>query len=184
MSRSHRSAHPHRTRLAITGLASLLWVAPLTVHADTIGSATSSASSAGSASVGSLSDSVQGSSNSSAGDKKLAAGEYRVVATRAHGREIELQRVASPSGTGADAAPTALVSADTWLLRLPAQALADRPLQPGDHLWVQERAYGLAFSRLEPQPGEAATARAPSAPFYLALTDAWLKDIQARPVRL
>ena len=186
---------PASTSLRLTfcaGLMALLAAGP--VLADPVGSATSSASSAGSASVGSLSDSVQGSSTSSTGDKKMAAGEYRVAEVTtiaaADGMparlELRMNRVVSEGADANKAATNAATNmattAQTWVLRVPAQALAAQPVQPGDHLWVHERAYGLAFARVT-HNAPAAPQRV-SAPFFLALNDAWLQDIQARPVSL
>ena len=65
---------PSRTYPALT--LSLLCMAWLPSQAESFAS---SASSAGSASSGSVSDSIGDSSQSSSGDKKVAAGEYRIT---------------------------------------------------------------------------------------------------------
>ena len=170
------ASHPVIRSVAWAVLAA---AASLSVQADTLGSAASSASSAGSASVGSLSDSVQGSSQSSGGDKKVAAGEYRVLAvTLVDGPDagsgplralrVQLERV-PPAAGGAEAA-------DTVVLRVPEKALGARALTVGDRVWVQERAYGLAFARADDS--------ARTEPFFLAVTDAWRRDLAARPISL
>jgi hypothetical protein len=142
--------------------------------------------------VGSLSDSVQGSSTSSTGDKKMAAGEYRVaevitlaVADGTPARlELRLNRVVAEGADATHAATSPAATAQTWVLRVPAQALASQPVQAGDHLWVHERTYGLAFARVTHTAPAAPQRVSVSAPFFLALNDAWLQDIQARPVSL
>lgn len=131
---------------------------------------TSSASSAGSASVGSISDSIQGSSRSSSGDDQTAQGDYRVIeiadaAERPGQRRLRLEPVggetpAAQARTGFD-------------LLLPAQALAAQPIAVGDIVRAEARPYGLAFVR--------ATA---AEPFFLVLDDARHRELQTRVVTL
>ena len=131
--------------------------------------AASSASSAGSASVGSLSDSVQGSSRSSTPDGKVAEGDYRVADIVAMADVPDrLQLLLRPRDAGADEAPTVVLS-------LPRQALEGRELGR-DTVRVRHRSFGLEFARRL----EAGTLE----PFYLALADDWLRDLQARPLSL
>lgn len=145
-------------------LASLLLALPLLLpaQADTL---TSSASSLASKSVSSISDSISDSSTSSGGggDGKAAvvAGTYRVVA-------------ATPMAP--DRMALALVAQDDsghrFQLALPAAlARAQGLTEPGALVNAEARAYGLAFAR-------------PAAPvFFLALHDAWLRDLDVRALR-
>jgi hypothetical protein len=132
--------------------------------------AASSASSGGSASVGSLSDSVQGSSRSSAADHKVAEGEYRVADVVALADAPDrLQLLLRPAQAGSAEAPTVV-------LRLPRQVLEGHGLAAGDTVRVRHRSFGLEFARrLDAGRLE---------PFYLALADDWLRDLQARPLSL
>jgi hypothetical protein len=143
------------------------------VHAEPLGSAASSASSAGSASLGSLSDSIQGSSRSSSGKNQVAEGDYRVieVATapdKAEHRLIRLQATTTPAAADASAELT---------VQVPAAALGAKGLQSGDTVRIRHRFYGLEFAR-------AAQAGAAPEPFFLALDDAWHRQLASRPVSL
>lgn len=120
----------------------------------------SSASSASSASVGSLSESVGGSSDASTGQKTAAAGAYRILAiVPADGdrQTLQLQGTAEASRR--------------LTLTLPVAAAA---LQVGDEIAVLERPYGLAFARATPA----------AEPFFVALDDAWMRDLDLRRVTL
>ena len=146
---------------AATLVLSALCLAPA-AQADSF---TSSASSAGSASSGSISDSIGGSSDSSKDDKKVAEGEYRVmdVAT-APDRPDTLRftlRATDP------AAPREFV------LFVPRQALAERPVATGDRVLTRARPYGFEFAHADTRQ-----------PFFLALTDEWQRDMASRVVRL
>lgn len=141
-------------RFVLLGLAAF---AVSAVQADTI---TSSASSAASQSVESLSDSVSGSSKSSSGDdKRAAAGAYRVTAVAQVEGKPEHLRLALAPAEG---------QAAGFALTLPAAIATQQGLQPGAMLWVQERAYGLAFA-----------ARAEAAPFFLAVDDRLRRDLES-----
>ena len=118
----------------------------------------SSASSAASESVGSLSASIGQSSDSSTGNK-VAAGEYRVVATAVADGERQRLRL-----QGVDDATRA------FELLLPVQAAV---LQVGDALHVLDRPYGLAFAH-----------ERAAAPFFVALADDWRDELGLRPVQL
>lgn len=123
----------------------------------------SSASSEGSsASVGSLSDSIQGSSNSASGNK-VAEGPYRVI-------DVALV----PEGTGRTRVTLAAVQGEqTFTLVLPAGAAAQAQLVAGDIVQVRERGYGLQFARADARE-----------PFFLVLDDARWRELQSRPVTL
>jgi hypothetical protein len=147
--------HPmkaHLTLLAASLAIGMSWPAAAEFSA-------SSASSAGSASLGSLSDSVGGSSDASSGRKTAAAGEYRILAIvpTADGRQaLQLQAVADP--------------AHSFTLTLP---LAVATLQVGERIAVMDRPYGLAFARAQA-----------TEPFFVALADHWQRELDLRRVTL
>lgn len=131
-------------------------------HADSVAS---SASSAGSASSGSVSDSISGSSNSSNGDQRVTAGQYRVIdVARAPGKPdtTRMTMHAIASGPGQD-----------FYLDVPDRALAQRPIQSGDLVQVDERVYGFEFVYAD-------TRR----PFFLALQDDWYRELGSRQVTI
>ena len=139
----------------------LLLAASTPAPADSLAS---SASSAGSASSASLSDSVHASSNSSRRDDRVADGDYRVVALadlpgRPGMLRLTLQALAEPGADGS-----------LWL-DLPRQALAQQALAPGDTVSARHRDYGIEFARADTRQ-----------PFFLALADDWVRELQARPV--
>lgn len=118
----------------------------------------SSAAGAGSASSGSVSDSLKQSSGSSSGGERRAQGRYRVteVAQAEGGKwRLTLERP----------------GAEPLALTLPAQALAARPLKVGEDVQATPQAYGVAFAHAD-------TGRA----FFLVLDDAWHRELAARPV--
>lgn len=144
-------------------LAGLLIAVAAPVCADSF---TSSASSAGSASVGSASDSIQASSNSSSGDRQAAAGEYRVLAILQPAGRPDMQRlVLEPIDRAGDARP--------FDLQLPLAATADRPVRAGDRLRVEPRSYGLAVARAEA-----------AQPFFLVLADERRRELEAHALTL
>ena len=145
----------------------LLWFAAATpCLAESLAS---SASSAGSASLGSASDSLAGSSNSSARNKPVAQGDYRVVDVAAVAERpgmLRLQMQAS-ANAGEDGR--------LWLV-LPQQALAQRPLLVGDIVHARQRPYGVEFARTD-------SANAREA-FFLVLADDWHRELDPRALRL
>ncbi|NNG22541.1 hypothetical protein [Telluria aromaticivorans] len=126
---------------------------------------TSSASSAGSASSGSVSDSIGSSSNSSGDDKKVAAGEYRVIDVA--------QAPAKPNTTRMTLRAVAAGAAREFHLDVPNRALAQRPVNAGELVQVSERAYGYEFAHAD-------TRRS----FFLALQDDWYRDLGSRKVTI
>ena len=141
----------------------LLWFAAATpCLAESLAS---SASSAGSASLGSAS----GSSNSSARNKPVAQGDYRVVdvaavAERPGMLRLHMQATANPGADGS-----------LWLV-LPQQTLAQRPLRVGDVVHARQRPYGVEFARTD-------SANAREA-FFLVLADDWHRELDPRALRL
>jgi len=124
----------------------------------------SSASSAGSASSASISDSIGGSSNSSGNDRRVAAGDYRVIdvaqaPARADTTRLTLRALAA--GTVRE-----------FYLDVPDRALAQQRLQAGAVVKVNERVYGYEF------------AYADSRPFFLALQDDWYRELGSKQVAI
>lgn len=126
---------------------------------------TSSASSAGSASSGSISDSIGSSSNSSSDDRKVAAGEYRVIDVA--------QAPAKPDTTRMTLRAVAAGPAREFYLDVPNRALAQRPVAAGELVQVSERVYGYEFAHAD-------TKRS----FFLALQDDWYRDLGSRKVTI
>jgi hypothetical protein len=123
----------------------------------------SSASSAGSASVGSLSDSIRNSSRSST--DKVAEGEYRIIDVAAAERpdtlRLKMQHVAH---AGDDAA--------VIYLDVPRPALSDRAAAPGDIVGVRQRPYGYEFAWADTRVA-----------FFLVLSADWRRELEPRPVQ-
>ena len=129
------------------------------------GSSASSASSEGSsASVGSISTSFEKSSQSSSGDKKTAAGDYRIVemadaAARPDAVRLRLQAAA---GNLAE-----------FFLYVPRETVAAGRLAPGQWVTARDRAYGTEFARADTKQA-----------FFLVLDDAWYQELATRAVTL
>lgn len=151
-------------------VAWLVALLPASAGAESLGLAASSASSAGSASVASISDSVQGSSRSSAGDRTVAEGDYRVVRVveldgTPERLQLHLERLPADRGTAA-------ADDDLIRLRVPAAALGARGMAVGELVQVRHRPYGLEFAR----PAQAGGRE----PFLLALTEEWQREMGSR----
>ena len=139
-------------RLAFIATVAL---AATAAHADSF---VSSAAGAGSASSGSVSDSLKQSSGSSSGGERRAEGRYRVTeVAQAHAGRLRLK--------------LAREGDDTVELTLPAQALAARAVNVGDEVQATPQPYGVAFAHAD-------TGRA----FFLVLEDAWHRELAARVV--
>jgi len=124
----------------------------------------SSASSAGSASVGSLSDSITSPSHSST--HAVAEGDYRIIdvapAERPDRVRMKMQHVAH---AGDDAS--------VIHVEVPRRALDDRPALRGDIVGVRSRPYGYEFAWADTRVA-----------FFLVLTDDWKRELEARPLGL
>ncbi|WP_431260892.1 hypothetical protein ACQ86G_12735 [Roseateles chitinivorans] len=147
---------------AATTLVALAGFAALPAQAESIAT---SASSAGSVSSRQLSDSIGQSSDSSSKDRKVAEGEYKVLAVedaagRADTQRLRLQPVRAEGGT-------------EFFLYVPKQAIAGQPLRVGDHVLAQKRDYGYEFARAENKQA-----------FLLALHDDWHRELESHPVTL
>ena len=124
----------------------------------------SSASSAGSASVGSLSDSIRDSSGSST--HTVAEGDYRIIdvaaAEQPETLRLKMQHVADAGDDGA-----------VIYLDVPRAALGDRAAAVGDIVGVRQRPYGYQFAWAD--TGVA---------FFLVLAADWQRELETRPVEL
>ena len=141
-------------RAALASLATLVLALP--VHAESLAS---SASSAGSASSASISDSLSSSSNSS-NNKKVAAGQYRVIdIAEAPGKPGKLRLTLHAAEAGRN---------DEFFLDVPKRALDEQPVVAGNLVAVRERPYGYEFAAV-------ATQR----PFFLALHDDWHSELRS-----
>jgi type IV secretory pathway TrbL component len=148
-------------------LASLLTITALSLlSAGALADTTSSASSAASNIVGSLSDSLTGSSNSSSGDKKVAQGTYRIeqmaeVAGKPGRVRLELQALATAGAAGR-------VQLELPRVTVEAQALAVRGT-----IELREREFGMEVAHADTRTA-----------FFLLLADGWRRDMETRPVTL
>ncbi len=147
-----------------TALAAAAFLAVATLPAHAASSASSAVSDSLSTSVESLSNSLRRSSKSSSGDDKVADGDYRIVEVAALAdqpakRRLVLQPVAG-DGEG-------------FTLDVAQELLVQTGLEAGKVISARNRPYGIEF------------ALAPTKEvFFLALEDAWLRDLPTRPVTL
>jgi hypothetical protein len=129
---------------------------------------TSLASSAGSASSGSVSGSLRSASRSSFDGDQVADGDYRIVEiAQAAGRDGFAQVALQRDDPQRPERPQRIV------LELPQATFDLQRLAPGDRVHAQPRAYGVAFSRTDTRQA-----------FYLVLADDWYGELAARPVGL
>lgn len=130
-------------------------------------SASSAASDSVSVSVGSLSGSVQQSSESSTSDRKVADGDYRIIEVAAiEGEPARVRLRLRPALTQHAAAG--------FDLTLPLELVQRQGmLVEGATLGARNRPYGLEFS-----------AGAPREAFFLALSDDWYDELRSVPVTL
>ena len=142
--------------------AALAGACALPAHAD---SASSVASSAGSASSASISDSIGASSDSSSGDRRVAAGEYRVI-------DIA-QAPAKPGTMRMTLRATAAGPTREFYLDVPNHALAARTVHTGELVRVNERVYGYEFAHADDKR-----------PFFLALQDDWYRELGSKQVAI
>jgi hypothetical protein len=148
------------THLAVAAL--LLGAAALPALAES--SIASSASDSVSASSDSASGSLRRSSNSSSDTKQIANGDYKIidvaaVAERPGTLRLTLQALATPGIEG------------EVMLYVPQVTVAQAQLATGITVHAQQRPYGVEFA-------------AAQTPFFLVLSDAWMKDLPSQPVVL
>ena len=127
-------------------------------------SASSASSEAGSASIGSVSTSFEKSSDSSTGDRKTAAGNYRMV---------ELAEAPNRPGMARMKLQALGDRPAEFFLYLPQTAAEQSGLVAGALVTVKERAYGFEFARQATQKA-----------FFLVLADEWLRELQTKVVAL
>jgi len=150
---------PFRHALTIAALAAACAVP---AHADSVAS---SASSAGSASSASISDSIGGSSNSSNRDRRVTAGDYKVIDIAQAPGKAETTRLTLR--------PVAGTPAQEFTLDVPNRALAARAVDAGAIVHVNERVYGYEFAYADTRQ-----------PFFLALQDDWYRELGSRQVTI
>ncbi len=132
----------------------------VTAHADSF---TSSASSAGSASIGSISDSFGASSNSSSGDNKRADGRYRLTDIGDAPGRAGVARL-TMQGDGPQ---------QRIVLDLPKAVVQQQGFVRGDYVQAKNRDYGMEFARDDTRTA-----------FYLVLADEWYNELAARKVTI
>jgi hypothetical protein len=154
----------HFKRALPLATAALMAFASLSALADP----TSSASSLASQSVGSSSTSVEKSSDSSSGGKKVAQGQYQVMEVATVAEQPGMMRVHLQA-----AAPGA--TQEVFLL-VPRQAAELGQLAAGQLVEAQDKPYGLAFAAIHNTVA--------AAPFFLVLDDQWHRELNSRPVVL
>lgn len=133
-------------------------------------SASSAASDSVTTSVGSLSNSVEQSSASSTGDKKVAEGDYRIIdmaaaADRPGVVRMKLQALAD--------GPTNGHVEGEFFLYVPQAALEGTPLAQGGTVTARHKPYGVEFAVTQTRQA-----------FFLALADEWFKELQTTAVAL
>ena len=121
--------------------------------------------------VGSVSDSVRRSSESSTGKDRVAQGDYRIVEVVAAAERPGLARLTLQPETAAE---------DVLFLFVPQATVAQAALAAGQRVTAKHRDYGVEFSRL----AEATAAAAPALPFFLVLDDSWYRELPSRLVTL
>ena len=154
---------PLKKRLATVAMLAL--AAPLACLAES--SVTSALSDSISRSVGSISDSITGSSHASSPDNRQVKGDYKVidmaqVADRPGFVELHLQKVAADTSD----------ANEIWL-RVPQAAADQGRVVDGAIVTALQRPYGIEFA-----------ARQPRAAFFLALADDVARDMKMAPVSL
>ena len=126
----------------------------------------SSVASTASDSARSLSNSIQGSSESSSAHRRVAQGQYTIVAVAEVPQQPDTLRLHLQAQ-----APLAPQEFD---LLVPRQTVARAGLALGDAVQAQHRPYGLAFATVKPA--------AKAEPFFLVLEDDWYRELESRPV--
>jgi len=129
--------------------------------------AASSASSAGSASSGSVSDSIGASSNSSGDDRRVAAGEYRVIDVAAAPGKPDTTRMTLQAAAGP------AQKTREFTLDVPNRALAQRAVAKGELVQVNAREYGYEFAHADNRQA-----------FFLALEDNWYRELGSQKVAI
>ena len=151
-------SHPCSARR--TALAALL-LAAAALPAGAASSTSSAASEGVSASVGSLSTSIEHSSNSSSKDDKVADGDYTVIeVAAAPARPGQLRLTLQRPG-------------QAFFLYVPQEAVRRGGVAAGQVVAARQRSFGVEFAAGEPRRA-----------FFLALHDGWLPELQTRAITL
>ncbi|MBI5270441.1 MAG: hypothetical protein HY856_12280 [Burkholderiales bacterium] len=140
----------------------LALAAPLAAQAAS--SASSLASESLTASSGSISDSLEGSSESSSRPVRRAEGDYRVTRVAAAADRAGYARLTLAPAAGQH---------EGFVLVLPAATADAAGLAAGQVVRAQPQPYGIRFARADR-----------TEPFFLALDDAWQRELAAHPVTL
>jgi len=151
---------PHPCSARCGALVTLL-LAAAALPAGAASSTSSAASEGVSASVGSLSTSVEQSSNSSSKDDKVADGDYTVI-----------EVAAAPARPG-QLRLTLQRQEMTLVLYAPQEAVRRAGVAAGQVVAARQRPFGVEFAAGEPRRA-----------FFLALHDGWLPELQTRAVSL
>ena len=146
--------------VAVSRLAGALLVSIVPALPCKADSFTSSASSAGSASVGSLSDSITSASGSLT--DTVAEGDYRIVEVAAAKRPDTVRLKMRPLAREGD-------ESAVNHLDVPASALGDREAAPGVVVGVRQRPYGYEFAWADTRTA-----------FFLALVPEWHRELEPR----
>lgn len=154
------------TRIELPLVALALLAGATALPALAAGSASSASSEGSSASVGSLSTSIETSSDASSKGEKTAQGDYRIV-------EI----AAAPARPGAVRLTLQALAADgtegRLFLYLPQATATNAQLAVGARVNARERPYGLEFAHGEPLQA-----------FFLVVHDEGARELRTRPVTL
>lgn len=153
--------HLNLTRLACAALLCAASAAPCLAE-----SFASSASTGSSASVGSVSDSIKGSSNSSSPAKTVADGDYRIVKVAALVERPGFMRLRLEAMPG-------VAGGQGFELELPQLAVERSRLAPGKVIGARQRPFGIEFASAETRQ-----------PFFLAVADDWMRELPSHPVSL
>jgi hypothetical protein len=163
----------HLTVLGATCLAFLTFLAFTSLPALAASSASSAASDSVTTSLGSVSNSLGRSSDSSkGGEKTAAAGDYTIVAVTAVARP-DVDRVDTVRLTLHAVAKTDAQADDELYLYVPRATLVQAQLTAGQMVTATPRPYGTEFS-----------ATASREAFFLVLQDEWLRDLRTQVVTL
>lgn len=148
-------------RLAAGAAALALWLAAAALPVAAASSTSSAASQGSSASVGSLSTSLEGSSNASSPDGRVADGDYTVIEVADSGTRPGLLRV------------TMQAAGTTLHLHLPPAVVRDGGVAVGQSVSARQRPFGVEFAAGQPRQA-----------FFLALHEHWMPELQTRAVSL
>lgn len=124
----------------------------------------SSASQSVSTSVGSVSDSLKHSSNSSSKDD-VAQGDYKLIELAAAADRPGFARLTLQPLAGGDAGRVELL--------VPQAVVDTHRLAQGDTINARHRPYGIEFANGQPR-----------AAFFLVVADDWYRELKTRPVTL